>query len=166
MQKYHVQGLKNTFLGQKINYFGFQAAFPGSEQEKTRSGNAFWEVVAWEGGNRKSYFHLHSGGQGKGSFKGETPSTKPYSPPDCSLPGNSPIMLGKLLGGEWSHEKGKGKKFPPPQSQPFPFQSVTRWESFALQHTETHKVNQNNRKKQGKSVYPLVLEQPKLTILG
>jgi hypothetical protein len=67
---------------------------------------------------------------------------------------------------EQGKEVPQGHKVPRLPSQPFPFQSVTRWGSFASQHTETHKVNQNNRKKQGKSIYPLVLEQPKLTILG
>ena len=140
--------------------------------KKIRSGNAFVKVVTWEGKSRKTYFHLHSGGQGKSFSKGGNPSYTKHSPPNCSPSGNSPIILGKLLGEKQSHQKNKGHKVPQGHkvprlpSQPFPFQSITRWGSFASQHTETHKVNQNNRKKQGKSVYPLVLEQPKLTILG
>ena len=174
MQKYHAQGLGSTFFDQKLEYLAFGQRSPGLEHEKIRSENAFVRVVTWEGGeSKRTYFHLHSGGQGKSLSERGDPSYTKYSPPNCSLPGNSPIILGKLHGEEWSHQKNKGHESSPgthgvPRlpTQPFPFQSVTRWGSFASQHTETHKVNQNNRKKQGKSVYPLVLEQPKLTILG
>ena len=150
--------------------------------KKTRSGNVFWEVVPWgRRGNRKNLLPSAFWGSGNGFSKGRTllyytigfskGRTLLYY---TILPSNAKLQPTRKLShharetswGRVISLEGKGKEVPPLQSQPFPFQSVTRWESLASQHTETHRVNQNNRKKQGKSVYPQVLEQPKLTILG
>ena len=103
---------KHVLQPKNWSILAFRQRSPELEHEKIRLGNAFVKVVTWEGEKQENLLSSTFWGTGKIFFKGENPSYTKHFPPNCSLSGNSPIILGKLHGEEQSHQKNKGKKFP------------------------------------------------------